>query len=107
MIETTEHKATLTPRFGSVVAVRNDRMGAVLALSAGAETARPAKLNAEQCRELSAYLARQATALEGTEKVEWVSVPTSRQAAGASSPGLYDRPTPRPLAGIDSHWEAR
>ncbi|MFJ2775668.1 hypothetical protein [Kitasatospora sp. NPDC087315] len=107
MIETTEHKATLTTRFGSAVGVRNDRMGGQLALSVGAETGRPARLNAQQCRTLSAYLARQATELERAEKVERVSAPTGCQTAGPSSGGLYDPPAARPQFGIDAYWADR
>ncbi len=101
MIETTEHKATLTVRLGSVVGVRNERMRDVLALSVGAETGRPARLSADQCRELAAYLARQASVLDREAKAERVSAP--KPTAG----GLYDRPAPPPLFGIDSHWEKR
>ncbi|WP_043477451.1 hypothetical protein [Kitasatospora sp. MBT66] len=101
MIETTEHKATMTTRLGAVVGVRNERLHGVLALSVGAETGRPARLNADQCRELSAYLARQASILEREAKAERVSAP--RATAG----GLYDRPAPPPLFGPDAHWEKR
>ncbi|MFB8167351.1 hypothetical protein ACFC60_05265 [Kitasatospora purpeofusca] len=102
MIETTEHKATLHVRHGSVVGVRNERMHGVLALSVGAETGRPARLNADQCRELSAYLARQASVLEREAKAERVSAPKPTAAGG-----LYDRQPSPPLFGIDSHWEKR
>ncbi|WP_031067111.1 hypothetical protein [Streptomyces sp. NRRL WC-3742] len=102
MIETTEHKATLTVRHGSVVGVRTDRMGAVLALTAGSETGPPAKLTASQCRELASYLNRQATELERAEKVERVSAPKRSEPRGLYAP--FER---RPLAGIDSHWEKR
>ncbi|MFB7947006.1 hypothetical protein ACFC6L_19060 [Kitasatospora phosalacinea] len=102
MIETTEHKATLTVRHGSVVGVRNERLGSVLALTVGAETSRPARLDADQCRTLAAYLIRQAGALDNAAKVNHASAPAVRR-----TPGLYDRPTPGPLRGIDSHWEKR
>ncbi|WP_328953699.1 hypothetical protein [Kitasatospora purpeofusca] len=98
MIETTEHKATLTVRHGSVVGVRNERMSGVLALSVGAETGRPARLSADQCRELSAYLARQASVLEREAKVERVSAPV------AAADGLFDRPASPSRFGV---WEKR
>ncbi|MFC8719382.1 hypothetical protein [Kitasatospora sp. NPDC057198] len=102
MIETTEHKATLTVRHGSVVGVRNERLGGVLALTVGEQTTRPARLDADQCRTLAAYLIRQAGALDNATTADRATAPTTRR-----TPGLYDRPTPRPLVGIDSHWEKR
>ncbi|KOV10132.1 hypothetical protein ADK60_38400 [Streptomyces sp. XY431] len=98
MIETTEHKATLTVRLGSVVGVRNERMHGVLALSVGAETARPARLSADQCRELAAYLARQAGELDRAAKVERVSAPEQ------TASGLFDRTAPASRFGV---WEKR
>ncbi|MFJ1754162.1 hypothetical protein [Kitasatospora sp. NPDC088134] len=102
MIETTEHKATLTARHGSVVGIRNERLGGVLALTVGAETTRPARLTADQCRTLAAYLIRQAGALDNATKADRATAQAAHKL-----PGLYDRPLPRPLAGIDSHWDKR
>ncbi|MFJ5234736.1 hypothetical protein ACIQBJ_33160 [Kitasatospora sp. NPDC088391] len=102
MIESTEYTATLAARHGSVVGVRNERLGSVLALTVGAETTRPARLNADQCRTLAAYLIRQASALDNTAKADHTPAPTTRR-----TPGLYDRPVPEPLRGIDSHWGPR
>ncbi len=107
MIETTEHKATLSVRHGSVVGVRTDRMGPVLALTVGAQTGRPAKLNAYQCHELAAYLIRQAAELVRDETDEQAPEQANRQAAGRPAAGLYDRRPAPPLVGIDSHWESR
>ncbi|WP_043477733.1 hypothetical protein [Kitasatospora sp. MBT66] len=98
MIETTEHKARLSVQLGSVVGVRTERVRGVLALSVGEETGRPARLNADQCRELSAYLARQASVLEREAKVERVSAPV------AAADGLFDRPTSPSRFGV---WEKR
>ncbi|GAA1403349.1 hypothetical protein GCM10009639_48080 [Kitasatospora putterlickiae] len=105
MIETTEHKATMTVRRGSVVGVRTDRMGAVLALTAGSEAGPPAKLDADQCRELAAYLARQAAELDRTAKTERATTP--RTGPQTSARGLYAPFERRPLSGIDAHWEKR
>ncbi|WP_406111314.1 hypothetical protein [Kitasatospora purpeofusca] len=105
MIETTEHKATLTVRHGSVVGVRTERMRDVLALSVGAETGRPARLSAEHCRELAAYLARQAGELDRAAKTERVSAPRTGQQA--TTRGLYAPFERHPLRGIDAAWEKR
>lgn len=102
MIETTEHKATLTVRHGSIVGVRADRMGAVLALTAGAETGPPARLTADQCRELAAYLARQAGELDRAAKTDRVSAPRT---GPQTSRGLYAPFERHPLRGIDAAWE--
>ncbi|WP_441248916.1 hypothetical protein [Kitasatospora sp. McL0602] len=96
MNETTEHKATMRPAFGSVIGVRTDTTGNRLLLTVSAETTKGAQLSAEDCRKLAAYLTRQATELEKSERVARVSSPLK---------GLYDRDPALPLRGIDSAWE--